>query len=92
MAVANKISQKIPLKKQNSGIGSETLEERLKIIYQDAFQLDRYTENDNYFAHLKINLREHKTQMLASWRRIAGINLSQNALWANSGTGSGARL
>ena len=66
LAVANKISQKIPLKKQNSGIGSETLEERLKIIYQDAFQLDRYTENDNYFAHLKINLLEYKTKMLAT--------------------------
>jgi len=66
LTVANKISVVAPLIKQNSGIGSETLEQRLKIIYQDNFKLDRFTEGDVYIAHLKINLLEHKAKMLAA--------------------------
>ena len=65
MTVSNKISPKVPLKKVNSGIGSETLEQRLRIIYKDNFKLERFTEGDVYIAHLKINLLEHKAKMLA---------------------------
>ncbi|NBR14745.1 MAG: histidine kinase [Crocinitomicaceae bacterium] len=65
MTVSNKISPKVPLKKVNSGIGSETLEQRLRIIYKDNFKLERFTEGDVFIAHLKINLLEHKAKMLA---------------------------
>lgn len=66
MTVSNKISPKTPLKKEKSGIGSETLEQRLRIIYKDNFKLERFTEGDVYIAHLKINLLEHKAKMLAT--------------------------
>jgi len=66
LTVSNKISNKMTFKKENSGLGSETLEQRLKIIYKNHYKLDKFVEGDVYFAHLKINLREHKTQMLAS--------------------------
>lgn len=68
LAVANKMSAKKPLKKEKGGLGVETLEQRLKIIYSDNFKLDRYTEGDVYIAHLKINLLEHKAKMLAARR------------------------
>ncbi|WP_239970586.1 sensor histidine kinase [Confluentibacter citreus] len=65
ITVANKMSIKKPMKKEKGGIGVETLEQRLKIIYSDHFKLDRFTEGDIYIAHLKINLLEHKAKMLA---------------------------
>jgi LytS/YehU family sensor histidine kinase len=65
MTVSNKISPKTPLKKEKSGIGAETLEQRLRIIYKDNFKLERFTEGDVFIAHLKINLLEHKAKMLA---------------------------
>jgi len=68
MTVSNKISEKKTMKKERSGIGSATLEQRLKIIYKNQFKLDRFVENDIYIAHLKINLLEYKTQMLAAGR------------------------
>ncbi len=64
MTVSNKISPKAPLKKEKSGIGAETLEQRLRIIYKDNFKLERFTEGDVYIAHLKINLLGHKAKML----------------------------
>jgi LytS/YehU family sensor histidine kinase len=66
LTVANKISTKKPMKKEKSGFGLETLEQRLKIIYSDNFKLDRFIEGDIYIAHLKINLFEHKAKMLAT--------------------------
>ena len=65
LTVSNKMSIKKPMKKEKSGLGTETLEQRLKIIYSDNFKLDRFTEGDVYIAHLKINLLEHKAKMLA---------------------------
>ncbi len=65
MTVSNKISPKTPLKKEKSGIGAETLEQRLRIIYKDNFKLERFIEGDVFIAHLKINLLEHKAKMLA---------------------------
>ncbi|HRB71879.1 histidine kinase [Flavobacterium sp. WV_118_3] len=66
MMVTNKISSKAAFKKDNSGLGSETLEQRLKIIYKNHYKLDKFIEGDVYVAQLKIDLREYKTQMLAS--------------------------
>jgi sensor histidine kinase YesM len=64
LTVANKISSKSAIKKEKSGIGATTLEQRLKIIYKDNFKLDKFTEGDVYIAHLKINLLEHKAALL----------------------------
>jgi len=66
LTVSNKISEKLPFKKEKSGLGSETLEQRLRIIYQGNYTLDKFTENDVYIAHLKINLLEHKAKMLTT--------------------------
>jgi len=65
LTVANKMSVIKPMKKEKGGLGVETLEQRLKIIYSDNFKLDRFTEGDIYIAHLKINLLDHKAKMLA---------------------------
>jgi len=66
LTVSNKISEKKALKKERSGIGSTTLEQRLKIIYKNQFKLDKFVENDIYVAHLKINLLEYKNQMFTA--------------------------
>lgn len=63
LTVSNKISPKKALQKEKSGIGAATLEQRLKIIYKDHFKLERFTEDNIYTAHLKINLRGYKAQM-----------------------------
>lgn len=63
LTVSNKISESIPIKKVNSGIGSQTLNQRLAIIYKDNFKLERFSEGDIYYAHLTINLLEYKTKM-----------------------------
>lgn len=66
LTVSNKISEKKALKKERSGIGATTLEQRLKIIYKNQFKLDKFVENDIYIAHLKINLLEYKNQMFTT--------------------------
>lgn len=65
LTVTNKMSTKKPMNKEKGGIGIETLEQRLKIIYTNHFKLDRFMEGDVYIAHLKINLLEYKAKMLA---------------------------
>lgn len=66
LSVANKVSPRTPLKKDKGGIGTETLQQRLNIIYKDSFKLERFVEDDVYIAHLKINLLEHKAKMLTA--------------------------
>jgi sensor histidine kinase YesM len=66
LTVSNKISGKSDFLKEHSGIGSATLEQRLRIIYKSCFKLDRYVEEDVYIAQLKINLLEYKNQMLTA--------------------------
>ncbi len=67
LTVSNKISsRRRPMKKEKSGIGMETLKQRLHIIYKGNFKLDSFTEGEVYITHLKINLLEHKAKMLAA--------------------------
>jgi len=66
--VSNKISGKSTLTKTHSGIGAQTLEQRLRIIYKDNYKLERFSEEEVYHAHLKINLLEYKAKMLAAGR------------------------
>ena len=66
LTVANRISEKTPIKKEKGGFGTEALEQRLKIIYNDHFKFDRFTEDNVYIAHLKIDLLEYKAKMLAA--------------------------
>lgn len=66
LTVSNKVSPRTPLKKDKGGIGTETLQQRLNIIYKDSFKLERFVEDDVYIAHLKINLLEHKAKMLTA--------------------------
>jgi sensor histidine kinase YesM len=68
LTVANKISEKAPIKKEKGGFGTEALEQRLKIIYNDHFKFDRFTEDNVYIAHLTIDLLEYKAKMLAAGR------------------------
>ena len=68
LTVSNKISDHKTLKEDNSGLGSNTLDQRLKIIYNNNYKLDKFIEDDVYIAHLKINLLEYKAQMLAAGR------------------------
>jgi sensor histidine kinase YesM len=63
LTVSNKVSDKKAMKKDRSGLGTITLEQRLKIIYKNQFKLVRLVENNVYTAHLKINLLDYKTQM-----------------------------
>lgn len=63
ITVSNKISARPAMNKERGGLGVDTLEQRLKIIYKDQFKLDRFTEGDVYIAHLNINLLEHKAKM-----------------------------
>jgi LytS/YehU family sensor histidine kinase len=64
LTVANKISAKTPLKKENSGLGIKMTEDRLKIIYSENYTLDKFVEDNIFISHLKINLLEHKIKML----------------------------
>jgi len=65
LTVANKISAKAPMKKEHSGIGEKSMEQRLKIIYGENYKLEKFVEDNCYIAHLKIDLLEHKAKMLA---------------------------
>lgn len=66
LTVSNKISVKSPLKKEKGGLGSETLEQRLRIIYKDDFSLEKFVEENIYIATLKIDLLGHKNKMLTA--------------------------
>lgn len=61
--VSNKISNKSALKKKNSGIGSQTLQERLEILYKNRYTLNRFVENDVYIAHLTLDLNGENTTL-----------------------------
>lgn len=63
LIVSNSISEKAPLRKTNSGIGSDALEQRLKIIYGGHFKLEKFKEEQVFITKLKINLLEYNAQM-----------------------------
>ncbi len=63
LTVANKISEKAPMRKEKSGIGLVTMEKRLKLIYGKNYSFETFVENDIHIAHLKINLLEHKAKL-----------------------------
>jgi LytS/YehU family sensor histidine kinase len=66
LLVSNSVSPKVPLIKTNSGIGSDSLEKRLRIIYGNNFKLEKYREGNVFITQLKINLREDQTQMFTA--------------------------
>lgn len=63
LRVSNKISEKQALRKEKSGIGIQTLDQRLKAIYNKHFSLLRFREGEVYMAQLKINLLEYEAEM-----------------------------
>ena len=65
LTVSNKINARPAMKKNKSGFGKKSFEKRLEIIYKNNYKLDQFVEDDIYISHLKINLLEHKAQMLA---------------------------
>jgi LytS/YehU family sensor histidine kinase len=65
LTVSNKINPRPAMKKHKSGFGKKSFEKRLSIIYKNNYTLDQFVEDDIYISHLKINLLEHKAQMLA---------------------------
>jgi LytS/YehU family sensor histidine kinase len=65
LTVANKISTKPALKKNNSGIGTESMKKRLDIIYKGCYVLEQFEENDVFISHLKLNLLDYKAKVLA---------------------------
>ncbi len=66
LTVSNKVTSRTGLPKEKGGIGAQTLEQRLRIIYGSNFKLERFIENDVHIAHLKIDLLDHKATMLAA--------------------------
>lgn len=66
LTISNRISEKKKLDKQKSGLGLQTLEQRLNLIYGANFTLDKFVEKNTYISVLKIALSEHKNQMLTT--------------------------
>jgi len=58
MKVSNKASLKNVLEKEKSGFGSQSLDQRLKMIYHSFYELNRSSKNGIFTAELKINLGE----------------------------------
>jgi LytS/YehU family sensor histidine kinase len=65
LTVSNRINKKPILNTGKGGFGKQNFQKRLAIIYKDNYKLDQFIEDDIYISHLKINLLEHKAQMLA---------------------------
>lgn len=54
--VSNKVSAKSSLFKANGGLGMESLDQRLKILYKGRYTLERFKEGEVFLAKLKIQL------------------------------------
>ncbi|TDX87174.1 histidine kinase [Epilithonimonas xixisoli] len=63
MKVSNKISAKTPMEKENSGFGSSSFDQRLKMIYKEHYKLSKSINSDIYTAQLKINLGDFYDKM-----------------------------
>jgi LytS/YehU family sensor histidine kinase len=68
MKVSNKISEKTPLQKENSGFGSKSFDQRLKLIYKNHYKLSKNISNGIFTAHLTINLSEFYDKVRYSGR------------------------
>ena len=58
MKTSNKASQKNTLNKEKSGFGSQSLEQRLKMIYKNHYNLERSLKNGIFTAELTLNLKD----------------------------------
>ena len=63
MKVSNKASLKNMLEKEKSGFGSQSFDQRLKMIYSDFYSLQRSSKNGIFMAELTINLGEFYDKM-----------------------------
>jgi sensor histidine kinase YesM len=63
LMVSNKISNQQFMKKDKSGIGVQTLESRLNILYKERYRLERKVENTVYIAQLKLNLLDYDAKV-----------------------------
>lgn len=63
MKVSNKASLKTVLEKEKSGFGSQSLDQRLKMIYNTHYQLHKSSKNGIFTAELQINLGEFYDKM-----------------------------
>lgn len=63
MKVSNKASLKNTLEKEKSGFGSQSLDQRLKMIYNNFYSLQKSSKNGIFTAELTINLGEFYDKM-----------------------------
>lgn len=63
MKVSNKASLKNVLEKEKSGFGSQSLDQRLKMIYNNHYKLIKSSKNGIFTAELNINLGEFYDKM-----------------------------
>lgn len=63
MKVSNKASLKNILEKEKSGFGSQSLDQRLKMIYNNHYKLTKSSKNGIFTAELSINLGEFYDKM-----------------------------
>lgn len=63
MKVSNKSSLKNVLEKEKSGFGSQSLDQRLKMIYNNFYTLHKTSKNGIFTAELTINLGEFYDKM-----------------------------
>lgn len=63
MKVINKSSLKNMLEKEKSGFGSQSLDQRLKMIYSNFYSLKKNSKNGIFTAELTINLQEFYDKM-----------------------------
>jgi len=61
--VSNKASLKNVLEKEKSGFGSQSLDQRLKMVYNNYYQLHKSSKNGIFTAELTINLGEFYDKM-----------------------------
>ncbi|WP_428067818.1 histidine kinase [Chryseobacterium gambrini] len=63
MKVSNKASLKNVLEKEKSGFGSQSLDQRLKMIYNNFYTLQKSSKNGIFTAELTINLGDFYDKM-----------------------------
>lgn len=63
MKVSNKASLKNTLEKEKSGFGSQSLDQRLKMIYNNYYSLQKSSKNGIFTAELTINLGDFYDKM-----------------------------